>query len=408
MFPPVEISIEKPKAVSAEAELQLLRQAVECNPAASKVRYRLAKLLHKMDTHHESVAVLRGGSEAGLLLKGQLLLVEALFACHSAETDQQAHTAAERALAMAKTASERAQCLAELAKARLRMGEKTAALDLLREAISLDPANVTVFKRLALLLIQQGHPEQALALTDELEQRQICHSRLIAARTMALAALGKPDLAQAAFGEAEFISHSLIDPPEGWEGIDPFNAALAKEIANHPDMRFERYGTSSEKTWRIDHPATGQTSAMPQLLEKIAQLASAHIESLRDSDHLWLRSAPKRAVLRSWCVITEGEGYERWHMHPEGWMSGGYYVEVPDAVVDGDDPAGCLSFGLPGGLIGETAARAFGERLVRPRPGMLTLFPSHAYHRTYPHGAQGKRICIAFDIGPLESVAPPQ
>jgi len=30
----------------------------------------------------------------------------------------------------------------------------------------------------------------------------------------------------------------------------------------------------------------------------------------------------------------------------------------------------------------------------------MVLFPSHIYHRTFPHYADGRRICIAFDFWP--------
>jgi hypothetical protein len=39
------------------------------------------------------------------------------------------------------------------------------------------------------------------------------------------------------------------------------------------------------------------------------------------------------------------------------------------------------------------------ETLVA-RAHMLTLIPSHCYHRTYQHGTSERRICLAFDIWP--------
>lgn len=137
------------------------------------------------------------------------------------------------------------------------------------------------------------------------------------------------------------------------------------------------------------------------LLELVVTQVNAHLAKLAQSDHPWLASRPERAELQSWCVISEADGFEQWHMHPGGWLSGGYYVEVPEAVVAGSDVAGCLAFGLPGGMIGEEAAASVGTRLVRPVPGLLSLFPSHAYHRTFPHGATGRRMCIAFDLRPI-------
>jgi hypothetical protein len=99
--------------------------------------------------------------------------------------------------------------------------------------------------------------------------------------------------------------------------------------------------------------------------------------------------------------MTDAEGFELWHVHQFGWISGVYYVDIPEAVTEGDDKGGCIAFGLPDDMVGEEAAAAFGEILVRPTPGLLMLFPSHTYHRTFAHGADERRICLAFDIQPL-------
>jgi Putative 2OG-Fe(II) oxygenase len=233
-----------------------------------------------------------------------------------------------------------------------------------------------------------------------LKHQNIGHSRLLAARMMALAASGESQAAEKLLGASQFVHAGLIQTPSGWPDLAAFNAALALEVSSNPGLRFERYGTSSEKAWRVDHPATVNTPAVIALLTEIAGIAETHAASGVELDHWWIQASPSIAVLRSWCVITEGNGFEKWHMHPEGWMSGGYYVEVPDAVANGAGEAGCLAFGLPGGLIGEAAAQNFAQTQVRPRPGLLTLFPSHAYHRTFPHNGQGRRMCIAFDICP--------
>ena len=99
-------------------------------------------------------------------------------------------------------------------------------------------------------------------------------------------------------------------------------------------------------------------------------------------------------------MITEGPGFEEWHVHQHGWLSGVYYVAVPEAVAHGDGEAGCLAFGLPDELIGKDAADAYGVEIARPRAGLSMLFPSHVYHRTFPHATRENRICLAFDLWP--------
>ncbi len=105
-------------------------------------------------------------------------------------------------------------------------------------------------------------------------------------------------------------------------------------------------------------------------------------------------------------MIAESEGFENWHVHQFGWLSGAYYVRVPEAIANGKTQEGCIAFGLPDDLAGEAGAAAFGTRIIRPVSGLLLLFPSHTYHRTFPHGHRDRRICVAFDVKPASSGPP--
>ena len=394
------IATELTRKLDANAEVLLLREAVQQNPGSESLRLRLARLFNKLDLFPESIDLLSQNCVADGNLVAKFALIDAYFARNTADDNGLAKMVAESAMSLAHNGVDRSHLLSDLAKAHLRLGQNDTALPLLHKALELNPANVNAFKRLALELLHQKQAQMVITLTDNLKQQGIRHSRLLAARMMAFAALDLPDAAQQLLGASEFIYAAQIQMPVGWPNLAAFNAALATEISSNPGMRFERYGTSSEKAWRVDHPATGNTPAVRALLAEIVRIAAAHAESCAGLEHDWSAACPKTAILRSWCVMTEGDGFEKWHMHPEGWMSGGYYAEVPDAVASGVDEAGCLAFGVPGGLIGEAAAQNVVQIQVRPKPGLLTLFPSHAYHRTFPHNGAGRRMCIAFDICP--------
>ena len=392
--------IEPTRRLTTTAELQLLRDAVQQNPHSAPLRLRLARLLNKLDVFSDTIELLCEDIEANASLGAKLALITAYFARNIAGDSALAQQVAKGACALAQNDGDRSHVLAEMAKAHLRLGEVGPALLLLWKALELDPANVSGFKRLALELLNQQKMEQVIALTDTLQQQGVGHSRLFAARMMALSASGDSVAAEQLLGAKHFIHEELIQAPSEWPDLAAFNTAIAMEISNNPGIRFERYGTSSEKAWRVDHPATGNTPAVRALLTEIARIAEAHAATCAEHKHSWTDACPQTAILRSWCVMTEGDGFEKWHMHPEGWMSGGYYVEVPGAVANGAGEAGCLAFGLPSGLIGEAAAQSFAQTQVRPKPGLLTLFPSHAYHRTFPHNGDGRRMCVAFDICP--------
>jgi hypothetical protein len=80
------------------------------------------------------------------------------------------------------------------------------------------------------------------------------------------------------------------------------------------------------------------------------------------------------------------------HVHPQGWLSSAYYVELPDAAGSRE---GWLKFGEPGVRIDGCAA----EHFVQPECGLLVLFPSYFWHGTVPFHA-GARLTAAFDVIP--------
>jgi hypothetical protein len=238
-----------------------------------------------------------------------------------------------------------------------------------------------------------------LALAEQAAKAGPVHPRWLGARMLAEARCG--DLAAARdLSGINLVSTTTLTVPPEWADLGAVNTALQAEAEADPDLREGRHGTSSRGTIRVDHPQRAGAPAFAALHRQIATEVACRVAELEASDHPWVAARPERLVMRSWCVMTGADGFEEWHNHPAGWMSGGYYIAVPDLGNDSGGRAGSLALGLPPGLAGEVSAASFGETLVQPYSGMLALFPSHAYHRTYPHGQQGRRICMAFDLEP--------
>ncbi|KQO04754.1 putative 2OG-Fe(II) oxygenase [Sphingomonas sp. Leaf242] len=396
---------EPAKALSARQECAIVAHAVAGNPGSAALRLRLARLLNQLDAFDETIAMLTA-SDAGtpahdaLDYGAYMVLAAAWFGRDQPGDTVHAHHAALRAETLAATDAQRSAALADQGKALLRLDRHDDARTRLTEALRHDPGNMPACRRLATELLRTGDAEAVIAMTDRLAAQGIGHARLFMARMLAFARLDRIAEARAITNPARFRHRQILTPPPGWADIAAFNTALVEELKTHPGLRYERHGTASRSTWRIDALATGAAPVARALLARIAETAERHVAALSDIAHPWLAARPDRGELRSWCVITEGEGFEQWHAHPFGWMSGVYYAQVPDTVVTGHDAGGCIAFGLPDGLIGADRAAQFGEDLVRPQPGLLMLFPSHSYHRTFPHGAVDRRICVSFDIWP--------
>ncbi|MBN8499986.1 MAG: hypothetical protein J0M19_02405 [Sphingomonadales bacterium] len=393
------LSIETAKRLSAQQERRLARDALALNPGSRLMRARLAALLTLDDAFAETIALLEPATD--LSFAERMALIMAYLALENTEADHAAVRHAQSAARAAEDDRQQAAALAELAKAQVRLGQAEARETLIH-ALTLDPHSKNACKRLATWHMKRSEFSAVLDFSADLLERGVGHSRLFAARVMALAECGRMDEAIALDGLRQLGHRALLPVPAGFDSLEAFNRALAEQILNHPELRYERYGTASELTWRVDSPQSIHAPLIGVLLKTIAAEAERHVRSLRTIDHPWLRIGPPGGMLHCWSVITEDSGYETWHVRQFGWMSGTYYVQIPEGISKGNGPGGCLAFGLPDDQVSAQAALSFGQEFVRPQAGMLSLFPSHSYHRTFAHNLNERRICVAFDIWPTD------
>jgi hypothetical protein len=97
--------------------------------------------------------------------------------------------------------------------------------------------------------------------------------------------------------------------------------------------------------------------------------------------------------------VSGSKGHHVAHIHPKAWLSGVYYVVRPEISRERGD-RGWLRIGAPQGL--DATQSGWQQRMVEPEPGHLVLMPGYFYHGTEPLRVDQARICIAFDVMPLE------
>ena len=399
MGAPIVLTAEQPRQLTGYEERALLQRAAARRETPA-IRIKLAQLHNQLDAFADTIALL-GTADRLESYDAAKALAAAHLGRGQPDDPAAALAAARKAETFAASDFARAEALVDQARAWLGSGRTAEASQALSSALDAEPNNAAALRLLCGQWLHCNEPDRVLELCKEVAAKGAAHTQLLAMESLALAQRGEMEAARALVGLDHFLVQTVLPAPGGWDDLPAFHAALAEELLASPGMRDGRHGTASIASLRVDEPARATTPAMLALQQSIiAQLREA-IGSLPDGDHPWLDQRPEAARLRMWCVITGSEGFERWHMHPAGWASGGYYVAVPESVADSQSAAGCLQFGLPERFVGDAAAEAFGALLLRPQAGLLTLFPSHAYHRTHAHGAQGLRICVAFDLIPL-------
>lgn len=110
--------------------------------------------------------------------------------------------------------------------------------------------------------------------------------------------------------------------------------------------------------------------------------------------------------LQGWANINRTGDYHDPHNHPHAYLSGTYYVRVPDeAPIVGsrkDIRSGHISFYDPRGAVNMTAIRRDpnieAEFTLHPRAGLILLWPAFLQHFVHPNLCEEPRISISFNV----------
>lgn len=101
-------------------------------------------------------------------------------------------------------------------------------------------------------------------------------------------------------------------------------------------------------------------------------------------------------IITPWAYLLSPGDFMKPHVHPDGFISGCYYVRVPETK-HADE--GAIVFEAPdnGRSLSRIPTTANNTSILRPKEGNMVLFPSYLPHYGVPF-SEGKRAVIAFDI----------
>lgn len=333
-----------------------LRRALGLGPGDEAVRLQLAAVLNVLGRHEEALALL--GSDP-LPRHDRGLALEGLGLAGEAEAEYRA---------------------------------------VLRDR----PDDRVACRKLCRMLRRSGRLREMLDLCETLHADGIRHTQLISDWGIALALNGREAAARAILVSPERIGQVGLPVPEGWDSLESFNAALAGEIlanpwpvADVPTPEAANRGSS-----RVHHLLAGRAPEMIRaLLRSLERIAEAWAPAPAGPFDPWLEARPGSAHLQPWGLIQRSSDYEEWHIHRDGWLSGVYYVQVPDSVSAEGEGRGCIEYGPPR-PVAEALPGFVPVRRYRPVEGTILLAPSHYPHRTIPTGSETRRISFAFDVVP--------
>jgi tetratricopeptide (TPR) repeat protein len=273
-----------------------------------------------------------------------------------------------------------------------------AAIEAYEEAGLRAPGNAAPRHRLAEALMIAGHPDRALAAAKRADELDPGHPTGVAVRIAALQALDRRDEADALLGLDSLVTSIDLECPPGFPDVSAFNTALARHVLAHPTLSYEPEGHATRRGRHTRDLLLGDKGPVAALEAEIRNAADGYLERLQPPPgHPFPGFVPRPHRLTMWAVVMDTEGHQLPHIHPAAWLSGVYYVELPDSLgAGGDDVGGWIEFGLAPDELRRGVETPV--RLFKPAEGRMCLFPSYLYHRTIPFAGEHRRISIAFDL----------
>jgi len=286
------------------------------------------------------------------------------------------------------------------------LGDTSTANGWLTRAVELNPHNARAVSDLVTNLSALDNHAEAIALAESFLGEYPAERLVIGSYAQALLNAGRQDEARHLTDSAQLIQVFDLPAPDAFASADQFHAALAAELRNDPSLVDNPVSKST-----AGGQQTGELNLQQSLaMRAFAEMANATVSAAADtylerglSNHPVMLPAAKDWRLRAWGTLIDAGGQQTPHMHPLGWLSAVYYVELPSGMTSGGAHAGWLEFGQPPARM--TSRVESPTRCIEPVPGRLVIFPSWFWHRTLPFTLPAKsdaqRISIAFDVMPF-------
>lgn len=288
--------------------------------------------------------------------------------------------------------------IAAMAGLSLEKGAVVDGLNLARKAAQMLPADLTVQDTHIAALFANDMAPEALGLANQIRKLHPLNQRWVAYQATAMRMVGDGQYGQL-YDYNRLVKSYTLQPPRGWSSLDVFLADLKAQLDKmhgfdmHPLDQSLRQGSQTTRDL-----SKSDVPVIKSFFKVIKAPLQDYINALgTDKTHpMSARNTGAVRVHSGWSVRLRPGGFHVNHVHPEGWVSSSFYVDVPDDV-NGPDRAGWIQFGEPGV---KTKTPLPAEHFVKPEPGLLVLFPSYMWHGTVPFKTGASRLTLPFDAVP--------
>ncbi|WP_026941379.1 putative 2OG-Fe(II) oxygenase [Hellea balneolensis] len=293
--------------------------------------------------------------------------------------------------------SEHVDILAAKAKQLMERGQPQESCEGYKEALALRPGDYKIMIQYAQACLLADRLDECASLIQGALQ-QAPNSQLLFALAATLQRKRGVSY-QTLYNYDQFIQIYDLTPPKGYKNISSFNDALKDCLEQYHGFKSEPLNQSLRIGIQTDTDlAIIDDPVLKSFFEVIDAPIVNYIKKIGyEPNHpLKRRNTHQYRINGAWSVKLSEKGHHVNHVHPMGWISSSYYVDVPDVVQDSQDKEGWIKFGEPD--IPGLNLRA--ERYVEPKGGRLVLFPSYMWHGTVPFTGSQTRLTLPFDVLP--------
>ena len=269
--------------------------------------------------------------------------------------------------------------------------DSATALTLAERALHANADDSAALNLLVAAQLGVGDAKGALDNCEKLLASSPDDQYLIALQTTAWRLLGDDRYAEYC-DYAHLVVPSQLDDAADWSAVKRSLDRLHDRL-RHP-LLFQSLRNGTETTGDLARSDDPVIQALFKAFDAPIRDYMTRIGS--GPDALRRRNRGTYRFNGGWSVRLRNAGYHNSHVHPRGWISSACYIDLPDGM-DESKPDGCLSFGVPSM---RTTPSLSVEHIVRPKVGMLVLFPSYFWHGTVPFASERTRLTVAFDVVP--------
>lgn len=310
----------------------------------------------------------------------------------------------EEAFATLKDAAEQAPgdalLQAAAATAAVHAKQAQAGLALAERAAAVAPGVPKITALLAETCLAAGQPERTAALAEQLLKDQPDDQPVIALQAVSWRLMGNPRYREL-YDYPAMVRSCVIPTPKGWDTLETYLGDLAQALkalhalSGDPLEQSVRDGAQTQQNL-----ALSKDPVIRAFLQAVEAPVAAYVAGLgRGKDPLRSRNLGGHKVKAAWSVELRPDGFHVNHLHPDGWISSAFYVELPETIGGETGREGWLKFGEPGI---PTPTPLPPEHFERPELGKLVLFPSYMWHGTVPFPGEQTRLTMAFDVVPAK------